>query len=160
MFRLLLICQQMLLSQLSQLSPSLRSLRPAASVAFPARRCATRLHVVAFREQHSQQQLSDWDSRRASKQRSSTSDKQAKRDFLEARQVSLYELFDGSAFLLDVPEYQRPYAWRQKQVGWLCGPVSGRLTAHTHAEMQGSRQWDALLPLLLQAGCCQGLPGL
>lgn len=139
---------------LAQLSPSLRSLRPAASVAFPARRSA-RLNVVAFREQHSQQL--DWDSRR-NEQRSSTSDKQAKRDFLEARQVSLYELFDGSAFLLDVPEYQRPYAWRQKQVGWVW--AYGRLTAHTHAEMQGSRQWDALLPLLLQVGRCQGLPGL
>jgi hypothetical protein len=96
---------------------------------------------VAFREQHSSQQL-DWDSRRASEQRSSTSDKQAKRDFLEARQVSLYELFDGSAFLLDVPEYQRPYAWRQKQVGWLCACVPGSLAAHTrpHADMQGRLQ--------------------
>ncbi|KXZ54535.1 hypothetical protein GPECTOR_4g600 [Gonium pectorale] len=39
-----------------------------------------------------------------------------KRDFLEARQVSLYQLFDSSDFKFDIPPYQRPYAWRTKQV--------------------------------------------
>lgn len=39
-----------------------------------------------------------------------------RRDFLEARQVSLLELFSGSAFKFDVPDYQRPYSWRHKQV--------------------------------------------
>ncbi|KAG2436156.1 hypothetical protein HYH02_011660 [Chlamydomonas schloesseri] len=39
-----------------------------------------------------------------------------KRDFLEARQVSLFQLFDSSEFVFDVPAYQRPYAWRTKQI--------------------------------------------
>ncbi|PNH11515.1 hypothetical protein TSOC_001609 [Tetrabaena socialis] len=39
-----------------------------------------------------------------------------KRDFLEARQVSLYQLFDSSDFKFDIPTYQRPYAWRSKQI--------------------------------------------
>jgi hypothetical protein len=96
------------------LSPSLRSLRPA--VGSPGFRPKRLLNVVAFRERSL-----DWDSRRSSSNNGGggeqrKNDKQAKRDFLEARQVSLYELFDGSAFLLDVPEYQRPYAWKAKQV--------------------------------------------
>lgn len=74
--------------------------------------------VVGFREKST-----DWDSRRTSSSGSNSSNsssslvqQHAKRDFLEARQVSLYELFDGNAFLLDIPDYQRPYAWRAKQV--------------------------------------------
>lgn len=97
------------------LSPSLRSLRPCVRV--PGPRCKRLL--VAYRERSL-----DWDSRRSesswSKEQGSSSSpgsSHARRDFLEARQVSLYELFDGTAFLLDVPEYQRPYAWRAKQVG-------------------------------------------
>ncbi|GFR49038.1 hypothetical protein Agub_g11062, partial [Astrephomene gubernaculifera] len=39
-----------------------------------------------------------------------------KRDFLEARQVSLFQLFDSSDFRFDIPPYQRPYAWRNKQM--------------------------------------------
>jgi len=39
-----------------------------------------------------------------------------RRDFLEARQVSLFELFTGTAFKFDIPDYQRPYSWRPKQV--------------------------------------------
>ncbi|GLC33427.1 hypothetical protein PLESTM_000070100 [Pleodorina starrii] len=39
-----------------------------------------------------------------------------KRDFLEARQVSLSQLFDSSDYKFDVPTYQRPYAWRTKQI--------------------------------------------
>ena len=38
-----------------------------------------------------------------------------RRDFLEARQVSLFELFTGPNFLFDVPDYQRPYSWRPRQ---------------------------------------------
>lgn len=96
------------------LSPSLRSLGPRVRV--PGSRTKRLLNVVAFRERSL-----EWDSRRSSSQSSpqqqaSNSNSHAKRDFLEARQVSLYELFDGNAFLLDVPEYQRPYAWRAKQV--------------------------------------------
>lgn len=39
----------------------------------------------------------------------------SKRDFLEARQVSIFSLFDGEEFKFDVPVYQRPYAWGTKQ---------------------------------------------
>ncbi|GIL65536.1 hypothetical protein Vafri_19284 [Volvox africanus] len=39
-----------------------------------------------------------------------------KRDFLEARQVSLFQLFDSSEYKFDIPTYQRPYAWRTKQI--------------------------------------------
>lgn len=39
-----------------------------------------------------------------------------RRDFLEARQVSLFQLFDGNDFTFDIPAYQRPYSWRNKQV--------------------------------------------
>ncbi|EFJ52238.1 hypothetical protein VOLCADRAFT_103240 [Volvox carteri f. nagariensis] len=39
-----------------------------------------------------------------------------KRDFLEARQVSLFQLFDSSDYKFDIPTYQRPYAWRTKQI--------------------------------------------
>uniref|UniRef100_A0A383VA23 GmrSD restriction endonucleases N-terminal domain-containing protein n=1 Tax=Tetradesmus obliquus TaxID=3088 RepID=A0A383VA23_TETOB len=70
--------------------------------------------VLAFRE---------WDSKRhasttsnSSSTSNGTTSKAPRRDFLEARQISLYELFDGSQYQLDVPEYQRPYAWRAKQV--------------------------------------------
>ncbi len=93
------------------LSPSLRSLGPRVRV--PGSRTKRLLNVVAFRERSL-----EWDSRRSSsnQQQANNSSSHAKRDFLEARQVSLYELFDGNAFLLDVPEYQRPYAWRAKQV--------------------------------------------
>lgn len=66
-----------------------------------------RLQVLAFRE---------LDSRRASTSSSNGAGKARSRDFLEARQISLYELFDGQQYQLDVPEYQRPYAWRAKQV--------------------------------------------
>jgi len=38
------------------------------------------------------------------------------RDFLEVRQASLFELFDGEAFTFTVPVYQRPYSWKHKQV--------------------------------------------
>ncbi len=44
-----------------------------------------------------------------------------RRDFLEARQVSLFELFTGTAFKFDIPDYQRPYSWRPKQVGGRVG---------------------------------------
>lgn len=40
----------------------------------------------------------------------------SKRDFLEARQLSLFELFDGDTFRFNIPDYQRPYQWRSKQV--------------------------------------------
>lgn len=39
-----------------------------------------------------------------------------KRDFLEARQVSLYNLFDGREFAFDLPCYQRPYSWQTRHV--------------------------------------------
>jgi hypothetical protein len=39
-----------------------------------------------------------------------------RRDFLEARQLSLFEIFDGDTFKFDIPDYQRPYQWRSKQV--------------------------------------------
>jgi hypothetical protein len=91
------------------------------------------LNVVAFRERSL-----DWDSRRSSSnnegggEQERKNNKQAKRDFLEARQVSLYELFDGSAFLLDVPEYQRPYAWKAKQVRRQQKHVSTHLSSGMH----------------------------
>jgi hypothetical protein len=48
---------------------------------------------------------------------SQASSNSSRRDFIEARQVSLFELFDGENFKFDIPEYQRPYSWRVKQVG-------------------------------------------
>lgn len=48
-----------------------------------------------------------------------------RRDYLEARQVSLFQLFDGNDFMFDIPAYQRPYSWRNKQVGgWAAGQPS------------------------------------
>lgn len=97
-----------------------KSLRPVAASGLRARPKRLLAGVVAFRERSQ----GDWDSRRSSS--SSTNNKNgwaleqgsshARRDFLEARQLSLYELFDGNALLFDVPEYQRPYAWKAKQV--------------------------------------------
>jgi hypothetical protein len=31
-------------------------------------------------------------------------------------QVSLFQLFDSSDYKFDIPTYQRPYAWRTKQI--------------------------------------------
>ncbi|MEW5317537.1 MAG: hypothetical protein WDW38_008825 [Sanguina aurantia] len=39
-----------------------------------------------------------------------------RRDFLEAKQVSVYQLFDNDDFKFDIPLYQRPYSWRTKHV--------------------------------------------
>jgi hypothetical protein len=71
------------------------------------------------------------------------------RDFLEARQVSLYELFDGSQYQLDVPEYQRPYAWRAKQASTSstnsgCAPVpaKGQQQALLQHASSGSTRCD------------------
>jgi hypothetical protein len=53
----------------------------------------------------------------------------SRRDFLEARQVSLFELFSGAAFKFDIPDYQRPYSWRPKQArlaGWQGGGGEGK----------------------------------
>lgn len=102
-----------------KLAMNLRQLR-RAPVAGHAGRPSRLLGVVAFRNKSH-----DWDSQRSNSNSSSTHNSNSKdvgaaslkRDFLEARQVSLYELFDGNAIQLDVPEYQRPYAWRAKQVG-------------------------------------------
>lgn len=113
------------------------SLRPVAASGLRARPKRLLAGVVAFRERSQ----GDWDSRRSSS--SSTNNKNgwaleqssshARRDFLEARQVSLYELFDGNALLFDVPEYQRPYAWKAKQVGphpYFQTVLLGSLIAH------------------------------
>jgi hypothetical protein len=111
----------------------------------------------------------DWDSRRSSstsgwtQQQTANGSSHAKRDFLEARQVSLYELFDGNAFLLDVPEYQRPYAWRAKQVcnhgSTLFGLASETSTTRPTSKMHhhlasSSSDAHASGPYTAQATCC------
>ncbi len=57
----------------------------------------------------------------------------SKRDFLEARQLSLFELFDGDTWKFDIPNYQRPYQWRSKQVRdrrrAICVPAAAAATA-------------------------------
>lgn len=47
--------------------------------------------------------------------------------------MSLFQLFDSSEFVFDVPPYQRPYAWRTKQIyellqvrAWVLELYSGR----------------------------------
>lgn len=32
--------------------------------------------------------------------------------------MSLFELFSGDTWKFDIPDYQRPYSWRPKQVRW------------------------------------------
>ncbi|KAL6758897.1 hypothetical protein V8C86DRAFT_2584233 [Haematococcus lacustris] len=39
-----------------------------------------------------------------------------RRDYLEARQISLYQMFDAQENQFDIPSFQRPYSWRHKQV--------------------------------------------
>eukprot|EP00775_Hariotina_reticulata_P010010 gene10010-10164_t len=107
-------------------------------------RCCNRQHkaaIFAFKE---------WDNQRAgptgntstsyisTSRRSSTSrdpgttgGTAARRDFLEARQISLYELFDGNNFQLDIPDYQRPYAWKAKQVHELLSDLHQAYTSGT-----------------------------
>ncbi|KAG1668863.1 hypothetical protein FOA52_004958 [Chlamydomonas sp. UWO 241] len=38
------------------------------------------------------------------------------RDYLEARQMSIYQLLDSDEMKFDIPVYQRPYSWHTKQV--------------------------------------------
>lgn len=94
-------------------------LQPLPGAAARCGRRAAAVSVVAFREasstasgQAAQQQAAP----APCSQHSAASSAPPRRDFLEARQVSLYELFDGSNFQLDIPSYQRPFAWRAKQV--------------------------------------------
>ncbi|GAX73020.1 hypothetical protein CEUSTIGMA_g472.t1 [Chlamydomonas eustigma] len=39
-----------------------------------------------------------------------------KRDYLEARQMSIYQLLDSEDMKFDIPVYQRPYSWQTKQM--------------------------------------------
>jgi len=62
-----------------------------------------------------------------------------KRDFLEARQVSLFQLFDGNEYIFDIPSYQRPYAWRQKQVREAVPPAAAAAIAAACGRRCGRR---------------------
>lgn len=72
------------------------------------------MQIVAYRDKTESGRSRSVTSTQAPSNTGSTS---SRRDFIEARQVSLFELFDGDYFKFDIPEYQRPYSWRVKQVG-------------------------------------------
>ncbi|KAF8068268.1 hypothetical protein HT031_001955 [Scenedesmus sp. PABB004] len=116
--------------------------RCAAAARPRAPRRAGAPRVLAFRQPTA-------DAAAAAQQRgaaSAASAKGARRDFLEARQLSLYELFDGSNFVLDVPEYQRPYAWRAKQVHELLSDLHAAYVSgqeHFLGAVVTTRQGDA-----------------
>ena len=46
--------------------------------------------------------------------------------------MSLFELVDGDAYKFDIPDYQRPYSWRSKQVRGDHGYSIKLRTLHAH----------------------------